>query len=156
MIEGGELVPAREFLSVARQIRRSNGRVPLHPTKHLGLPRPFELAHQSTHEGMELVSVAATGRDLDVLLVDHQQRAMKLGAGVVIDPRRGAPVGGAIRGVRGVAKIPGDGDQPFLEADISIEPGVEVGRIEQDGQGIGERLRWRRLARRAPDQGDGG
>ena len=74
----------------------------------------------------------------------------------MIDPWRSAAVGGAIGWICGAAKISSHREQAFLETDLFVEARVEIGRIEQGAQQIGERLRWRRIARGAPDQGDGG
>ena len=89
---------------------------------------------------MELVGRAAGGRNLDVLLVEHEQRAMEVGARGVIDPRGGVPVGCPIRWVCGPSQISCELGQPLLRPDVAIELGVEVGRVEEGADSVRQRF----------------
>ena len=104
---------------------------------------------------MELVSLLTRRRNLDVLFVEDEQRAMKLGSRPVIDPRRGVPVGGSVGGIRGVAEVARDVHQLLFESDISIKLGVEVRRFEQGRKPVREGLIRAGMTTVASDQGNG-
>src|SRR6185436_7663446 len=99
MIERGELVPTRKFLRIARKIVRRETRITASATQQLVLPRSLQLAHDAACEWMELISVASRRRDLHLLLVESEQRAMEIRAGTMVDPHRGTAVGGLVGGV---------------------------------------------------------
>jgi hypothetical protein len=89
---------------------------------------------------MELISVSATRRDLYVLLVENEQRAVKIRPRCMIDPWRGATVGSFADWIGSDGEVPRQMDQSLFESDVPIELGVEIRRIEEQAEPISERL----------------
>ncbi len=79
---------------------------------------------------------------------------MKIGASRVVNPRCTAPISGFVVGISSDAQVSRQMNQPLLEADILIERGAEIGRIEQSAEPSGERVGGRWLTGRASDNCD--
>src|SRR3982751_1794094 len=98
------------------------------------------LAHNVAGERMEPIRVAAGGRYLHVLLVQKEQRSMEIRARALIDPWRRAAIRSSAGGIGGRAEVARQMNQSLLESDIPIQLGVEIGRIQEHGETIGERV----------------
>ena len=93
---------------------------------------------------MKLVRLTVRGRDLHVLLVENEQRAVEIGARWMVDPRIGVPVGSSIGRIRRIRKVSCQLNQALLETDVPIELGIEIGGIEERSQLLCQGLaRWR-------------
>src|SRR2546423_2592913 len=118
----------------------------MHATQHIVFPRLLHFTLQPRAEWMKLIGMPLESPplhaqlrrrwrwNLDVLLVQHEQRTMKLGARGVIYPWVGVPIRSAVGGVSGACKVAGHVHHPLLETDIPVQLGIQIGKIEETGE----------------------
>src|SRR5688500_20411431 len=85
-------VPGVSGKNLERQTRSEPG-----ATQYVLNPWPLQLPHHPAREWMELVRMPSRRRDLNVLLVQDEQRTVEIGARRVVDRRISVAVGGSIR-----------------------------------------------------------
>lgn len=85
---------------------------------------------------MELVRLTVRRRDLHVLLVENEKRTVEIGTRWMVDPRIGVPMGCSIGRIRRIREVSGQLNQSLLETYVSIELGIQIGRIQKGSQAL--------------------
>src|SRR6476659_11193198 len=99
-------IPGGEFCGVLWQCFETQIIGCMRPANHVSLPRAFQLMHEPADKWVKLIVGQFALWQPHVLLIDQKQRAMKLVARSMINPRRRLAIGNPMVRVGLSAELP--------------------------------------------------